>query len=371
VLGVELGADAVATILERLSMQPKRQDDSFVVVPPSYRFDLAIEEDLIEEIARIHGYDRIEARPVVAAPAMLPLPESLGSVRELRGILALRDFHEIVTYAFVDPGFESDFGNAPALKLANPIASQMSVMRTTLLNGLVDRLRFNLNRRQDRVRLFEVGSVFLSATDERQPVRIAAIACGPALPEQWGVAGRSVDFFDLKADLEALAHPATLAFEPATHPALHPGRAARVLLAGNPVGWIGELHPQWQQKYQLALAPIAFELDVYALLQGSVPSYREVSRFPMVRRDLAVVVAEHVAAGSVHRCLAAAAPGVVSEVRLFDEYRGKGLETGKKSLAFRILLQDTQRTLTDEEADAAIAALVAAAEQEHGASLRK
>jgi phenylalanyl-tRNA synthetase beta chain len=202
-------------------------------------------------------------------------------------------------------------------------------------------------------------------------MRLAAIACGPALPEQWGVVDRAVDFFDLKGDLEALSHPRALTFEAAAHPALHPGRSARVLLAGHHVGWIGELHPRWQQKYELPLAPIAFEVDVDALQQLSVPSYREIPRFPLLRRDLALVVAEDVAVGSLLFCLREAAPALVSEVTPFDEYRGKGLEIGKKSLAFRILLQDTRKTLTDEEADAAVAILVAAAEQEYGASLRK
>ena len=370
-LGLDLGADAIAAIFDRLAMPIRRDGDSIVVTPPSYRFDIAIEEDLIEEVARVHGYDRIEPRPVASNSAMLPFSETLRSVRELRLALTLRDYQEIVTYAFVDPAWETDFGTASAVRLANPIAAQMSVMRTTLLGGLLDRLRFNLNRRQGRIRLFEVGSVFLGTSDEQQPLRLGGIAFGAALPEQWGVAARNVDFFDVKADLEAVGYPLVLAFEAAPYPTLHPGRSAQIALDGRPVGWMGELHPRWQQKYELPFAPIVFEVDFHRLQQVRVPSFREISRFPQVRRDVALVVDEKITARSLLDCLEHAAPEAVAEVSLFDVYRGKGLETGKKSLAFKVLLQDTQKTLTDEEADAVVARLVAAAEQEHGASLRK
>jgi phenylalanyl-tRNA synthetase beta chain len=370
-LGLDLGADAIAAIFDRLAMPIRRDGDSIVVTPPSYRFDIAIEEDLIEEVARVHGYDRIEPRPAASNSAMLPFSETLRSVRELRLALTLRDYQEIVTYAFVDPEWETDFGTASAVRLANPIAAQMSVMRTTLLGGLLDRLRFNLNRRQGRIRLFEVGSVFLGTSDEQQPLRLGGIAFGPVLPEQWGVAARNVDFFDVKADLEAVGHPLVLAFEAAPYPTLHPGRSAQIALDGRPVGWMGELHPRWQQKYELPFAPIVFEVDFHLLQQVRVPSFREISRFPQVRRDVALVVDEKITARSLLDCLEHAAPEAVAEVSLFDVYRGKGLETGKKSLAFKVLLQDTQKTLTDEDADAVVTRLVAAAEQEYGASLRK
>ncbi|MBL8528062.1 MAG: phenylalanine--tRNA ligase subunit beta [Burkholderiales bacterium] len=369
-LGIDPGADAVAAIFERLSMLVLRDGDSLAVTPPSFRFDIVREEDLVEEVARVYGYDRIAPQPLATASAMLPLPETTRTIRELRAGLALRDYQEAVTYAFVDPAWEADFGVPPPLVLANPIASQMSVMRTTLLGGLVDRLRFNLNRRQIRVRLFEIGTVFLGAGGTQQPTRVGGLAYGPVLPEQWGSPARNIDFFDVKGDLEALCHPLAPTFEPAHHPALHPGRAARVFLAGQPVGWCGELHPRWQRKYELPLAPVMFELDAEYLQGVPVPTYQELSRFPSVRRDLALVVDEKVSAASLQGCLLRAAPDVVWEVVLFDVYRGKGLDIGKKSLAFRILLQDTQRTLTDEEADAAMAVLITAAEQEHGASLR-
>jgi phenylalanyl-tRNA synthetase beta chain len=370
-LGIDPGADAVGAIFERLSMSVHRDGDSLVVTPPSFRFDITLEEDLVEEVARVHGYDRIAPQSIATEPAMLPFPEAARSLRELRSALVLRDYQEVVTYAFVDPAWEADFGSGTPLELANPIAAHMSVMRTTLLGGLLDRLRFNLNRRQGRVRLFEIGAVFLGTADDRQPTRVAGLAYGPVLAEQWASAARSVDFFDMKGDLEALGHPLALAFEPTHHPALHPGRAARIFLDGHPIGWSGALHPRWQQKYDLPLAPVMFELDVQRLQLLPVPSYHEISRFPPLRRDLALVVDEEVTATALLDCLRRASPGVVSEVALFDVYRGKGLDYGKKSLAFRILLQDTQKTLTDEEADAVVAILITAAEQEHGASLRR
>jgi phenylalanyl-tRNA synthetase beta chain len=369
-LGIDPGVDAVAAIFEQLSMAVERSGDSLAVTPPSFRFDIAREEDLMEEVARVYGYDRIPPQPLITRAAMLPLPEAVGGLTALRAVLVQRDYQEAVTYAFVDPVWESDFGAVPPLKLANPIAAQMSVMRSTLLGGLVDRLRFNLNRRQGRVRLFEVGTVFLGTDADRQPVRIGGLAYGPVLPEQWGTATRNVDFFDVKADLEAVCQPLVLVFESTRHPALHPGRAARVFLDGHPIGWCGELHPQWQRKYELPLAPVVFELDAARLQQRPVPSHRAFSRVPTVRRDLALVVDEKVAAAALQECLCRAAPELVTELVLFDVYRGKGLDYGKKSLAFRVLLQDTRKTLTDEEADAAIALLVAAAGQEYGASLR-
>lgn len=369
-LGIDPGVDAVVSIFERLAMTVQQSGGALVVTPPSFRFDIAREEDLIEEVARVYGYEHIPPQPLATTPAMLPLPEAISSLHAVRTALAQRDYQEAVTYAFVDPAWEADFGEGAPLRLANPIAAQMSVMRSTLLGGLVDRLRFNLNRRQGRVRLFEVGTVFLGTDVRRQPTRVGGLAYGPVAPEQWGAATRNVDFFDVKGDLEALTYPLRLTFEPTRRAALHPGRAARVLLRGQPIGWCGELHPRWQRKYELPLPPVVFELDADWLQQRPIPRYEAISRFPMVRRDLALVVDEKVAAAALQECLYRAAPELVTELVLFDVYRGKGLDYGKKSLAFRVFLQDTRRTLTDEEADAAVTTLIAAAEQEYGARLR-
>lgn len=370
-LGVPISAEEIAQILSRLGMLLHRQDAEFSVTPPSYRFDIAIEEDLVEEVARVYGYERIAPLPPQATMSILPLSESRSPLAKLRQTLVLRDYQETINYAFVEAGWERDLcGNAAPIALRNPIASQMSVMRSSLLGGLLGGLRTNLARKQPRVRLFEVGGCFAAeAGNYLQHERVAGLAYGAALPEQWGVAARNVDFYDVKGDVEALCFPRRLNFSAAHHPASHPGRSARILLDGLAIGWIGELHPQWQQQHDLAQAAVWFEVDLAALTRGSVPRATEVSRFPAVRRDLAVVVGEGVAAESLLQAMQIANVPHVVELALFDLYRGKGIEQGKKSLAFRVLLQDTRKTLTDLEIDQSVTRLLAVLQQQ-GAELR-
>jgi phenylalanyl-tRNA synthetase beta chain len=295
-------------------------------------------------------------------------PETRRSLHEVRARLAASDYTEVVNFSFVDAEWEQDFaGNAAPIRLLNPIASQLAVMRTTLIGSLVANVRYNLNRKLSRVRVFEVGRVFLpdpGVTDGdlevagvRQPVRVGAIAFGPAFEEQWGVRERAVDFFDLKGDVELLFAPRQARFVKAVHPALHPGRSARVELEGVAAGWIGELHPRWQQKYGLPAAAVVFELDAEPLLAVPLPRFAEVSRFPAVIRDLSVEVDQGVPVREMLDALSGARPGLVQEVRLFDLYRGEGVRKGKKSLAFRVVMQDTGKTLTDAEVDAAMADL--------------
>jgi phenylalanyl-tRNA synthetase beta chain len=369
IIGVAIAPDAMADVFRRLGLPARREgasaDEAFVVTPPSYRFDLEIEEDLIEEVARIYGFDNIPAHPPVARAAMKAQPEGERSLHDLRAAVAASGYEEVVNYSFVEPGWEEDFaGNANPIRLLNPIASQLAVMRTTLIGSLVAAVRYNVNRKLPRVRVFEVGRVFLrvpgapdaelEVTGIRQPVRIGAAAFGPVYEEQWGMPKRPVDFFDVKGDVEALVAPKSACFVPARHPALHPGRSARIEIDGALAGWIGELHPEWQQKYELPAPPIVFELDAQALASVAVPQYREVSRFPAVTRDLAVVVDEAVAARDLLDALAAARPELVRAVRLFDLYRGQNIAKGGKSLAFRVVMQHTARTLTDAEVDAAM-----------------
>jgi phenylalanyl-tRNA synthetase beta chain len=372
VIGLAVPAEEMAGIFGRLGFAFRREgsgrDEAFVVTPPAYRFDIEIEEDLIEEVARVHGFERIPAHPPVA-PAVMHAPlETRRSLHEVRARLAASDYTEVVNFSFVDAEWEQDFaGNAAPIRLLNPIASQLAVMRTTLIGSLVANVRYNLNRKLSRVRVFEVGRVFLRApgvTDGdlevagiRQPVRVGAVAFGPAFEEQWGMRERPVDFFDLKGDVEALLAPRHARFVQGVHPALHPGRCARVEVEGVAAGWIGEVHPRWQQKYELPAAAVVFELDAEPLLAVPLPRLTEVSRFPAVIRDLAVLVDEGVPAGALVDVLSAARPGLVQEVRLFDLYRGEGVRKGKKSLAFRVVMQDTQKTLTDAEVDAAMADL--------------
>jgi len=392
VIGVAVNDQMVADIFTRLglpfSLEAGDGNDNgvFSVTAPSYRFDIEIEEDLIEEVARVYGFENIPAVAPVAANTMIIAPENTRSLFAVRHQLADLGFQEVVNMSFVEAAWEQDFaGNEQPIRLQNPIASQMSVMRTTLIGSLVSNVRYNLNRKTNRVRLFEVGAIYLrddsvadgalTVAGYHQPKRVAAMAYGNVADEQWGLDNRHVDFFDLKADLEHLFAPLALRFVKAEHPALHPGRSANVLLDGKVIGLIGELHPRWLQKYELAQAPVVFEVDAEALQQRNVPVYAETSKFPGATRDLAVVVKQHVPAQDLldafNDALATNPHGkIVQAIVLFDEYRGKGLETDEKSLAFRFSLQDTQNTLQDDVVEAVMTALGDAAKQKHGARLR-
>ncbi len=377
VLGIALTADCVAEMFERLNLSVARDGEDFVVTPPSYRFDLEIEEDLIEEIARLHGYDNIPSVAPRGQISMLPRPEDKRDTMFIRRLVAGREYQEVINFAFVEEAWEKDFcGNLDPVRLANPIASQMSVMRSSLIGGLVANVVTNRKRQTNRVRVFEIGRCFARDPAGKpvdgfhQPVRIAALAAGFARPEQWAEASRNVDFFDVKADLEALLFPRVAEFERAAHPALHPGRSARVLLDGRAIGFIGELHPVWVQRYELGTAPVVFEIELEALLDTVTPAYREVSRFPAVTRDLALVVDQGAAAGVLLKGLLDVAPAIVQRIELFDQYQGKGIEPNRKSLAFRVVMQETQRTLEDAEVDAAMAALTRHAEENLDAKLR-
>ncbi len=371
VLGIALDAATVATLMGRLRFAFEQIGEEFLVTPPSYRFDIAIEEDLIEEIARLHGYDRVPATAPQGVFAMLPQPGDRLAPADLRQLLAAADYREAVTYSFIDEAWERDLhGNAAPIRLRNPIASDMSVMRSSLWGGLLDALQYNLNRRQERVRLFEMGACFQVADGGyREVTRIAGLCCGSAAPEQWGEAPREVDFYDVKADVEALTG-ARARFEAAVHLALHPGQSARVLLDGRDIGWLGGLHPKWQQRCQLPRGAVLFELELAPLLKRGLPRCAGIAKFPPVRRDLALVVDESVPAQVLLDALLAVRGEVVSEIALFDQYHGKGIAQGKKSLAFLVVMQDTQKTLTDEEADAAVALLVSEATRKFGAVLR-
>ncbi len=378
IIGVQIGGDEIASIFTRLDLPFEREDDAFLVTPPSHRFDIEIEEDLIEEVARIYGFEKIPARPPVATSEMRATNETRRSIHNIRHALAARDYAETVNFSFVDAEWEQDFaGNDQPIRLLNPIASQLSVMRTTLFGSLISVLRHNLNRRADRVRVFEAGRVFLTDASAKageltvegyvQPKRVGALAYGPALDEQWGVATRAVDFFDVKGDLEALFAPAAARFVKAEHPALHPGRSARIEVEGRAVGWIGELHPRLMQKYELPHAPVMFEVDADALIARALPAPTDVSKFPPVRRDIAVVVDQAVEVQALFdemkKALAEEACRFVQKVVLFDEFRAKsntsgGLAAHEKSLAFRVTLQDAAGTLQDEVVDQAIQTLV-------------
>jgi phenylalanyl-tRNA synthetase beta chain len=386
IIGVQIASDEMADIFARLGFNCRREgrgaDEFFFVTPPSYRFDIEIEEDLIEEVARVYGFERIPANPPLAVANMRAVPEQRRSLHDLRERMAGAGYQEVVSYSFVEDDWEKDFaGNAQPIRLLNPIASQFAVMRSNLIGGLIANVRYNLNRKLDRVRIFEVGRAFLRDTSVldgdlevagvRQPMRIAAAAFGTADEEQWGVVARSVDFFDLKNDVEVLLAPEQVRVESASHPALHPGRSARILLNGSEIGWLGELHPRLQRKYELPAPLVLFELDAEPLLSRGVPQYAEVSKFPPVRRDLSYSFDEKIPVQSIIDSLMRSKAPIVDTVWVFDLYRGKGIENGKKGLAFRVLLQDTQKTLTDADVEAAMAGLRSVLEHEYGAKLRQ
>jgi len=372
-LGVAIPPETVADIFGRLQLQPRREGADMLCTPPTFRFDLAIEEDFIEEVARLHGYDNIPSAPPVQPQTMLPEPEAIRPSTELRQRLVDRDYQEAITFSFVDSGWERALGIDPnPIRVLNPIASNLDVMRTTLLGGLLDTLRTNANRKQERVRIFEIGRCFLREPGGyAQPLRLGGLASGPALPEQWDGGKRPIDFFDVKGDLEALAAPLTVRTEAATHPALRPGRSARVLIDGEPAGWVGELHPRLLAVFELPQAPVVFELDLGPLGRRPQPVARPVSKLPVVRRDIAVVVDEAIPAQAVLDALAAVKPPSVDYIALFDVYGGSGIEAGKKSLAILVLIQDTARTLTDAEIDATVAVLLREIENRFGGTLRR
>jgi phenylalanyl-tRNA synthetase beta chain len=386
VIGVEFSDAQIADIFTRLGLQFTQQPGLFLLSPPSYRFDLEIEVDLIEEVARVYGFDNIPSLPPVAAQAMTIHPENTRSLFAIRHQLADLGYQEVLNYSFVEEAWEQDFcANPHPIRLLNPIASQMNVMRSSLIGSLVANVRYNLNRKLDRIRIFEIGASYrrdssvadgaLSVAGYQQTKHVAAMVYGPVAEEQWGMATRNVDFFDIKADLEALFAPMVLRFVKIEHPALHPGRAAQVEMDGKILGFIGQLHPRLQQKYDLPLAPVMFEIDAQALQQRVVPAYHEISKFPAVMRDVALVVKQTVSAQDLvddFNLAIVANPvcKIMQSIVLFDEYRGKGLATDEKSLAFRITLQDTQATLQDEAVEAAMDEFIKAASVKHQAALR-
>jgi phenylalanyl-tRNA synthetase beta chain len=399
VLGLHFTAQEVKALLDRLGLSFAVQEDIpeerdftpdqikqglhlnspkdttvFLVTPPSHRFDLNIEADFIEEVARLYGYDHIPAEAPQGYLALLPSQESLRPSKVIAQSLIQRDYQEVITYSFIDRDWEKDFSNNDhPVEVMNPIASQMAVMRSSLIGGLVATLSSNLKRRQERVRIFEMGRTFHHFADQQPPYqqikKLGLLAYGPIISEQWGQPARIVDFFDLKADLEALVPH--IEYAAASHVALHPGRTSILKYKGNLVGWLGELHPVLAKKYDLPHAPIVLEIDLDVLEHLPLPRFSEPSKFQSVRRDLAVVVDEVLPAGEVLQALKNQAPKSVIDIGLFDVYRGAGLPEGKKSLAFRMILQDQDKTLTDHEIEAVMTNMTLLLEQQFQALLRK
>jgi phenylalanyl-tRNA synthetase beta chain len=375
VLGTQVGDAEVARILSALGLAVEAMADGWQVTPPARRFDLAIEEDLIEEIARIHGYDAIPTTLPGGGTRLVNPAETRSSEHDARRQLVARDYLEAINYAFVDAALLAKWQLADGgVALANPLSAELGVMRTRLLPGLVAALGRNAARQQSRVRLFEIGKTF--AASDGAPVetrRIAAVACGDESGEQWGVGARKVDFHDLKGDLESLAalSGANLEFRASAEPFAHPGRSADVHREGARIGWIGQLHPRLQQALDIDVDVVGFELELDALLQRPLPRAQALSKYPSVRRDLAFVVPEAVTWDAMRATARKAAGQALRGLELFDRYAGKGVENGFKSLAMALILQDESRTLTDRDVDAVVAAVIAALQGEHGAAIRR
>ena len=348
----------------------------WTVTPPSWRFDLAIEADLIEEVLRIIGFDAVQESPKRLPQRFGRFPESRISERALLDTLTARGYHEAINYAFVDPALQEKlFPAQPSIRLANPIASDLAVMRVSLWPGLIRSALTNLARQQDRVRLFELGAVFHreDARVQDSP-RVAGIMVGARHPEQWGAPGEPADFFDLKADVDALlqlaGNGARMTWEPAALTCLHPGRAATIHRDGQAVGWLGELHPQLAADCGFAAPCLLFELDITRALHAPLPVLQAVSRFPQVRRDLAVTVPVATPLSAIVTHASVAAGELLTDLRVFDIYQGVGIEPTRKSVAFGLIFQDKSKTLTDSEADALMASVAARLGDELDAKVR-
>ena len=377
IIGMPLTQAQCVDALQRLGLSLTQSEGLITVAPPSYRFDLQIEEDLIVEVARMVGYNQLPHTPPLAPITASVRTEAQRSAFAVRRALAGLGYQETINFSFVEARWENELaGNPNPIKLMNPIASQMGVMRSSLIGSLLQVLKFNQARKAARVRVFEVGRVFLRDDSVQnsdttvqgfdQPMRVAGLVQGSESPLQWGCADVAVDFFDAKGDVEQLLAPLQARFEAATHPAMHPGRCARVILDGRCIGHVGELHPQWRQSYELSSAPMLFELDLAAVLARRVPVFQSVTRFQAVQRDIAVVVADSVTHAALMAAIwAAPTDGILRDAQLFDVYRPKLVKdavavpgSGDRSLAVRLTLNSDEASLTEVQIEAAVKAVV-------------
>ncbi len=388
VIGMPVTQEDCAGVFRRLGLPFVQGEGTLTVTPPSWRFDISLEEDLIEEVIRVLGYGKLPSTPPLAPVVAKTRSESRRGVHALRHAVAARDYFETINFSFVEERWERELaGEDNPIRLLNPITSQLSVMRTSLMGSLLNVLRHNLARKASRVRVFEIGRVFLrdasvqtgaaSVAGIAQPMRLGGLAFGPAEQQQWSQRDRAVDFFDVKGDLEALFAPRPLRFVAAEHPALHPGRSARVELDGQPIGVIGELHPKWRQAYELPQgsgAPVLFELELDAVLARSLPVGQGVPRQQAVLRDIAVIVSDAVTHESLMQTISAAGDALVRSARLFDIFKpaqpSAELKEGERSMAIRLELLDEEATLTDERIEQAVAKVLSALGEKLGARLR-
>lgn len=376
-LGVQVPDADVQRLLERLEMHPRKTKEGWRAAVPSHRFDIEIEEDLIEEVGRLYGYEHIPPQQYPMAHPMAPLPEDRLDVSRIHEVLVQRGYHEAITYSFVDEATQRLLsGGEPGIALANPITAEMTHMRLSLWPGLLQALRYNLNRQQARVRLFETGLRFIPQGNEiKQENIVSGVVYGPLYSEQWGKDERPAAFADVKNEVEAMLTAAgragDLQAQAAAHPALHPGQSARLVVQGEELGWLGALHPEVLRQLDLPAGVLVFELRLEVLLSAKRPAFAPISQYPAVRRDLAVVVDETVEAGALLAAVRQAVPRMLQEVRIFDIYRGPGIDSGRKSIALALILQESSRTLTDEDADKIVAAAAQRLRDDFQATLRE
>lgn len=378
VLGIAIDPEQVQDTLQRLGMEVSAVDEGWQVIPPSYRFDIAIEADLVEEIARTYGYDNIPDRPPTVPMAMPPQPEGHLPLSRLRRGLIAHGYQEVVTYSFVEPELQDALDpGVDTVALSNPLSAELSVMRTSMWPGLVQALRYNLNRQQERARLFETGLVFRPDGEGgiSQHGQIGAAMIGEVWPQQWANNSRNGDFFDLKGSVEGLlaatGRLSDFRFEAAQHPALHPGQSARVFDGERPIGWLGALHPALEKRLGVPAGVLLFELQLVALQQAATPVFRPLSRFPGRRRDLALIVARDTPAAQVMACIRDSVGELLTELTLFDVYTGSGIDVGAKSLALGLTLQASDRTLEDAEVENIMVTLMERLQRDTGATLRE
>ncbi len=377
VLGVEIEATEVRELLAGLQLEIDDTADGWLVTAPSARFDIEIEADLIEEVVRLYGYDRIAPIPGVAPVRLGLASESEVPLQRLRATLAARGYQEAITYSFVEQEIDAAFvDGSEASALSNPISSEMSVMRQSLWPGLVQALKYNLSRQNNRIRFFESGIRFIPQSNEiKEENVVSGLACGAVVPEQWGSDSRAADLFDIKQDLQALfdltGAGRQFEFAAATHCALRPGRTVQVTRGGEHIGWVGELHPALVKRFALTMAPVLFELALKPMAAGQLAAFSPISKFPAVRRDIAVIVTNDVPVCVLEAAVRDAAGEVLRDVVVFDVYAGKNIETGSKSVALGLILQETSRTLTETDVDHIMGAVMERLSSDFRATIRE
>ena len=381
VLGIDLSREEITGMLTRLDLNPTETEQGWEITAPDFRFDIAIEEDLIEEIGRIFGYDNLPVSQASSALSMVAKPEAELRMSRLRQVLVQKGYQEAITYSFIDPEMQKLFDSEnKAIELANPISADLAAMRTSLWPGLVNAAKYNLNRQQSSVYLFEYGLKFVPQDAEiQQEKMLAGVITGSRVPEQWAQKNESVDFYDLKnhveAVLEVTGRASDFQFEPNQHAILHPGQTAAIrdlAAEGQPIiGWLGALHPRLQKSLGLSQSVYLFEITMKNIEEGAIPAFKPLSKFPAIRRDIALVMDEAITAQAVHDCIKESAGEILSKFELFDVYRGEGIDFGRKSLAIGLTLQDISRTLTDTDVDKELNKIIDVLKNRLGATLRE